>query len=271
MTSILPDQQYQNVEFKSLSNCKSQGKTKIFTTCDLQTVDFMAQTAHFNTVKTRNIVVANISDPNVRLDSNVEFTDMLAIDSLSGAQANNEVQWVLESVYVQTNNAWTNLNITPVSSGFIPTSSLTSYPPPMNELIVEYITWLQNAFQVSGVHNSHGFTVFPNSKYIPSLSFNSPRFRIGALAHLPSNERILNWVIVVRRTTKDILGAVVDDVYYTMTLEATVNGGASGSGLFVGMIQPSGLPDNPAFWTGQNVAANYQNPDHTEYALYFSI
>jgi len=271
MTSISLDKQYQNVEFKSISNCKSEGKTKVFTTCDLQTVDFMAQTAKFNTVNARNIVV-DVANPGLRVDSNVEFVDMLAVDTITNAQVHDTVQWVLEAVYVQTNNTWTNLNITPVSSGDILTASLTPYPPPQNELSVEYVTWLQNAFQTTGVHNSHGFTVFPNSKYIPSGVSSSPRFRIGALAHLPTNERLVNWVVVVRRISKDS-GTIMDDVYYCMTLEGTVNGSVSGSEIFFGATLPSGLPDNPLFWAGQTVVSisQYHNVDHTEYALYFSI
>ena len=277
MTSLVQDQQYQNVEFQSLSGCQNEIKAKGLKTCQLKTDDFLASRARVSNLVATDIIVNNIGDPvTYRTDSHIEYRDMYAVDSFSslGGAGLNSVEWVLEAAYIQTNNMWTDLGIVPYSSGPLDPASLTTYPVPQNNLYVEFIAWLNTAFQNTGIHSSHGFTAFPNSKYIPSTGgFTTPRYRLGALAHLPNGDRILNWALVLRRIGTPPAPNPVETIYYVMTAQGTIGGGQPGSEIFLGFSLPVGLPSDPTFWTGFNVISTvpYQNEAHTEYAMYFSI
>ena len=202
-------------------------------------------------ITSQTILVQN--PPTTRL---FRVMDTIAIDSLGSLTGNGitSVTWTLEQVYVLVNNdtTWSTLLTTPISSG--PITTFTPYPAPQNNLLVEYLTWLESAFQSSGIQDSHGFRVL-NPRFAGQRC--SYEFELAVSANQPQNPAdptelpyVNNFVIAIRR--QDDKGG---NNVYLYVLNDHVNGNSNEQHVYyttTGVLNP-GMPDNTAFYAGYNL------------------
>lgn len=116
--------------------------------CQVQTDKHESKTGFIDRLTADNIITQTILVQNPPVTRLYRIMDTIAINNYTNIIGSGitSMTWTLEQVYVLVNNEvnWSSLLTVPVSSG--PVTTFTPYPAPQNDLLVEFLTWLESAF-----------------------------------------------------------------------------------------------------------------------------
>lgn len=224
-------------------------------TCAANANQHKTKTGYIGTLSASTIISENQIVETLPVPRLFRVMDTIAIDSHGSITGNaiTSVTWTLEQAYVLTNNGftWTSLLTTPYSSG--PITTFTPYPAPQNNLLSEYLAWLESAFQNTVLKN-YGFRVLGPRFAGQRSSFE---FEMAVNATMPHNppqpndmDYVDNFVLAIRRQDSEGGNSV-----YMYVLNDALNGNNNEQHVYyntAGVINP-GMPDSAGFFTNYSL------------------